>query len=164
MSSLLKAPRTVVFGLLLLSTGCAMRVTGIVRDGSTGNAIGGAVLTASDGRNRLSTTDPHGRYVVKTDWQPSNLVVSAPGYVTTTVAVPGSHRFPVVNVDLERSLSAAGAPIVNRVDQGRLPADISAYADTRVAPKLQELQELHDRGLISNDEYRRTRNRILQGL
>jgi hypothetical protein len=160
----LKAPRIVVFGLLLLSTGCAMRVTGIVRDGSTGHAIGGAVLTAQDGRNRLSTTDPHGRYAVKTDRRPSNLMVSAPGYATTTVVVSDSQRFPVINVDLERSLPAAGSPVVNRVDQGRAPAAVSAYADARVAPKLQELQDLHARGLISDDEYRRTRNRVLQGL
>ena len=51
-----KAAPTVAFGLLRLSTGCAMRVTGTVRDASTGNALSGAVLTAADGRNRLSTT------------------------------------------------------------------------------------------------------------
>jgi hypothetical protein len=164
MSWLLRPARKVVFGLLVLSTGCAMRVTGIVRDGSTGNAIGGAVLTANDGRNRLSTTDPQGRYAVKTDWQPSTLMVSAPGFVTTTVGVPGSQRFPVVSIDLQRSLPAAGAPIVKQLDQGSLRPGTSAYADTRAASKLQELQELHDRGLISDDEYRRTRNYILQGL
>src|SRR5215813_13333246 len=87
----LEAVPAVAFGLLLLSTGCAMRVTGTVRDASTGNAIGGAVLTAADGRNRLSTTDPSGRYAVKTDWRPTNLMVSAPGFVTTTVPVSDSN-------------------------------------------------------------------------
>ena len=112
----LKAASTVAFGLLLLSTGCAMRVTGMVRDASTGSAIGGVVLTANDGRNRLTTTDPTGRYAVKTDWRPTKLAVSAPGFVTTTVQVPDSNRSPVVNVDLQRSVPVAGAPIVSQLD------------------------------------------------
>src|SRR5262245_60258637 len=162
MHYLAKTSRTVVFGLLLLSTGCAMRVTGIVRDGSTGNRIGGAVLTAQDGRNRLSTTDPYGRYAVKTDRQRSNLVVSAPGYATKMVAVSDTQRFPVVNVDLQPTMSAAGVTTVTRVERDIVPAD--AYTDAQVAAKLQELQGLYNGGLISNDEYRRTRIRILQGL
>jgi hypothetical protein len=160
----LKAAPTVAFGLLLLSTGCAMRVTGTVRDASTGNAVGGVVLTAADGRNRLSTTDPSGRYAVKTDWRPTNLMVSAPGFVTTTVAVSDSNRYPVVNVDLQRSVPVAGAPIVSRLDGGSVRSGTGSYVDTPTAPKLQELQALYDRGLISDDEYRRTRSQILRGL
>lgn len=92
---------------LVLATGCAMRVTGVVRDASTGSPIEGAVLSANDGRNRLGTTGPSGRYAVKTDWKPSTLVVCASGYVTTTVAVPDSERFPVVHIDLERAFAVA---------------------------------------------------------
>lgn len=164
MHLLLGSAGTVVFVLLAMSTGCAMRVTGVVRDGSTGIPIGGAVLTAEDGRNRMSTTDPHGRYAVKTDWEPTKLVVSAPGYVTTTVAVPDTDQVPVVNVDLERSMPAAGGPLVGQMDQSGLPSGTSAGVDARAAPKLQELQSLHDRGLISDAEYKRTRNRIIEGL
>ena len=140
-----------------------MRVTGIVRDASTGNAIGGAVLTAADGRNRLSTTDPSGRYAVKTDRRPTNLMVSAPGFVTTTVAVSDSNRYPVVNVDLQRSVPVAGAPIVS-LDGASVPSGTGSYVDAPIAPKLQQLQALYDRGLISDDEYRRTRSQILRGL
>lgn len=163
MNHSLGAPRIAVLGLLVLSTGCAMRVTGVVRDGSTGSAIGGAVLMANDGRNRLTTTDPAGRYAVKTDRRPSTLVVSAPGFVTTTVQVPDSQRFPIANIDLQRSVPGAYAPAVSQVERGA-SRPVSAYADTGPTAKLQELQELHDRGLISDDEYRRTRTHILQGM
>jgi Carboxypeptidase regulatory-like domain/Short C-terminal domain len=161
MNHSLGAPRIAVLGLLVLSTGCAMRVTGVVRDGSTGSAIGGAVLTANDGRNRLTTTDPAGRFAVKTDRRPSTLAVSAPGFVTTTVQVPDSQRFPVANIDLQRSVP--GAPAVSQVERGA-SRPVTAYTDTGVTAKLQQLQELHDRGLISDDEYRRTRTHILQGM
>jgi hypothetical protein len=163
MNHSLGAPRIAVLGLLVLSTGCAMRVTGVVRDGSTGSAIGGAVLTANDGRNRLTTTDPAGRYAVKTDRRPSTLAVSAPGFVTTTVQVPDSQRFPVANIDLQRSVPGAYAPAVSQVERGA-SRPVTAYADTGATAKLQQLQELHDRGLISDDEYRRTRIHILQGM
>ena len=164
MNWLLGGPRTAFFALVVLSTGCAMRVTGVVRDGSTGGAIGGAVLTANDGRNRLATTDPAGRYAVKTDRRPSTLAVSAPGFVTTTVQVPDSQRFPVVNVDLQRSMPGAYAPVVSQVDRSTSRSVAAAYVDTGATAKLQELQELHDRGLISDDEYRRTRTHVLQGM
>ena len=157
----LNAAPTVAFGLLLLSTGCAMRVTGMVRDASTGTAIGGAVLSAADGRNRLSTTDPSGRFAVKTDRRPTNLMVSAPGFVATSVAVSGSSRFPVVNVDLQRSVPVAGSPVAVSVSVG---SGAASYVGTPAAPKLQELQTLYDRGLISDDEYRRTRSQVLRGL
>jgi hypothetical protein len=135
-----------VLGLFVLSTGCAMRVTGVVRDGSTGSAIGGAALTANDGRNRLTTTDPAGRYAVKTDRRPSTLAVSAPGFVTTAVQVPASQRFPVVDVDLQRLVPGANAPVVSQVDRGTSRPVASAYVDTGATAKLQELQELHARG------------------
>jgi len=141
--------RTLLIALLTLSTGCAMRVTGVVRDGSTRLPIGGAVLMANDGRNRASTTDPNGQYAVKTDWRPATIVVSAPGYSTTTVTVPDRSRFPVIDVDLERAVqSATGVPVV----------------DQSVAVKLGEIHDLHERGIISDDEYQRARNRVIEGL
>jgi len=147
--------------LIVIATGCAMLVTGIVRDASTGIPIGGAVLTASDGRNRLSTSDPNGRYAVKTDWEPSTLLVSAPSYVTTSIAVPGSQRFPVVNVDLDRAFAVAGWPDVGLTPHGgRVSA--GSGVDAGMATKLRQLQELYDRGTISNEEYRGTRKRILE--
>jgi hypothetical protein len=91
-------------------------------------------------------------------------MVSAPGFVTTTVAVSDSNRYPVVNVDLQRSVAVAGAPIVSRLDGGSVRSGTGSYVDTPTAPRLQELQALYDRGLISDDEYRRTRSQILRGL
>jgi hypothetical protein len=90
---------------------CSMRVTGVVRDATTKNPIGGAVVAAEDGRGRVYSTDPHGFYNLKTDWDPSTLVFSAPGYLPRTVPVGDETRWPVVDVELERELAAAGAPL-----------------------------------------------------
>jgi hypothetical protein len=84
--------------------------------------------------------------------------------VTTTVPVSDSNRFPVVVVDLQRSFPVAGAPIVTRLDGGGVRSGTGSYIDTPTGPKLQELEGLYDRGLISDDEYRRTRSQILRGL
>ena len=98
-----------------------------------------------------SAPHPSGRYAVKTDRRPTNLVVGAPGFVTTTVAVTDSNRFSVVNVDLQRSVSVAGAPIVSRLDGGSGRSGSDAYVDSPTAPKLQVPQALYDRGLISDE-------------
>lgn len=151
--------------VLALSTACAMRITGTVRDGTSGQPIGGAVLTANDGRDRLSTTDPYGQYAVKTDWKPSNLIVSAPGYETTTVAVPDDHKHPIVDVELQRAFPAAGgAPLVERHAPSGTPLVPAVTGSADTATKLHELQQLYDRGLISDSEYKRTRARIVDGL
>lgn len=153
---------------LALATGCSMRVTGTVRDATSGAPIGGAVLTAEDGRNRMTVTDPYGRFALKTRWAPSTLVVSAPGYTTATVAVPETTRYPIVTVDLTRAFDVgdaapaggapvAGAPLVERIDESQ-----AGSPDT--ATKLRNLQQLYDRGLISEAEYQRTRRRIVDGL
>ena len=88
---------------------------------------------------------------MKTDRRPTNLVVGAPGFVTTTVAVTDSNRSSVVNVDLQRSVSVAGAPIVSRLDGGSGRSGTDAYVDSPTAPKLQVPQALYDRGLISDE-------------
>lgn len=121
--------RAVVAGALGLAVavagaGCAMRVTGVVRDAATGDAIAGAVLTADDGRNRLSVSDPGGRYSVKTDWRNATLTVSARGYQTATVSVPGLARHPVVDVDLQPDSVGARAT-------GRAPVPTAAEPATR---------------------------------
>ena len=161
-SSLSRSMTPMVIGLLTLSMGCAMRVTGVVRDSSTRTPIGGAVLTANDGRKRLSTTDPNGNYAVKTDWRRSSLLVSAPGYSTTTVPVPDSSRFPVVDVYLDPAVPSATG-VVSQIGGSVAPVR-SAGVDPRAVSALRDLQDLYDRGVISNDEYRRTRNRIIDGL
>lgn len=97
------APAALLLGLALLGTGCAMRVTGVVRDAATGAPIAGALLSADDGRGRVGASDHGGRYAVKTDWEPTTLVVTAPGYRSTTVPVPGDERYPVVDVELQRA-------------------------------------------------------------
>ena len=90
---------------------CSMRVTGVVRDATTKNPIGGAVVAADDGRGRHYSTDPHGFYNLKTDWDPSTLVFSAPGYLPRTVSVGDQTRWQVVDVELEREVVAAGTPL-----------------------------------------------------
>jgi len=156
----------VVAAMIVLGTGCAMRVTGVVRDGATGDPMGGAVLTADDGRNRLTTTDPLGRFTIKTDWKPTTLTVSAPGFQTTTVALSGNERFPpTLTVDLQPvSHATTRGPLAKPLEQG--PGTVGTYehVEDGAAGKLRQLQELHDRGLISDEEYRRTRSRIVEGL
>lgn len=97
------AVRLVVVTLAVLAAGCAMRVGGVVRDRATGAPIGGAILQASDGRGRLAVTDASGGYELKTDRRPTTLSVTAPGYRSTTVAVPGDAPHPVVDVELDRA-------------------------------------------------------------
>jgi hypothetical protein len=153
-----------VAGLVLLSSACSMRVTGVVRDAASGQPVGGAVVTAEDGRDRLHVTDPRGQFAVKTNWRPSNITVSAPGYTTVTVQVADSDRFPpAIAVDLQRAFPTAdGAPLVERAQQP-LVGEVQG-GDASTATKLRELQDLYDRGLISNQEYQRTRRRIVDGL
>lgn len=144
---------TIVAACTLLASACAMRVTGVVRDATSGQPIGGAVVTAEDGRHRLSVTDPRGQFAVKTDWRTHNLTVSAPGYQTTAVQVADTDRFPVIAVDLPRAFpTAEDAPLAGTADGG----------DTGTAAKLRELQTLHEQGLISDQEYQRTRRKILE--
>ena len=94
----------------VLASACSMRVTGVVRDATTKNPIGGAVVAAEDGRQRVYTTDPHGFYNLKTDWDPSTLVFSAPGYVPRSVTVGDETRWPIVDVELQREAATAGSP------------------------------------------------------
>jgi hypothetical protein len=133
-----------------------MRVTGIVRDATSAQPIGGAVVMAADGRNRLCVTDPNGQFAVKTSWRRSNLSFSAPGYTTQTIQVDDKSRFPVVAVDLQRAFptTAGGAPLVGSAEA----------VESGTAAKLGELQDLRDRGLISDQEYQRTRKRIMEGM
>jgi hypothetical protein len=149
---------------LSLATACAMRITGTVRDATSGQPIGGAVLSANDGRSRLSTTDPTGGYAVKTNRRPTNLTVSAPGYETTTVVVSDAYRYPIVDVDLTRAFPApgaapqtGGAPLVAPLQAGGTTGAQSTEA------RLQELQQLHARGVISDEEYRKMRARVVAG-
>lgn len=151
---------TVLIVALALSASCSMRISGTVRDASSGQPIGGAVLSANDGRSRLSTTDPAGGFVVKTDWRPTNLTVSAPGYQTNTVVVPDADRYPIVYVDLERAFHVGGTPTADRsAESAPLVAPIHQGQGTEA--RLQELQQLHDRGVISDAEYKKMRARIV---
>jgi hypothetical protein len=137
-----------------------MRVTGVVTDSITKSPIGGAVVAAEDGRNRHSTTNPHGQYSVKTDWDPRTLTVSAPGYLTRSVPVGDATRYPVLNIELEPLSQEA---VAARTGQG-IPVRSGARSDPTTASKLREIQALRDRGVISIDEYQRMRTRIVDGL
>ena len=157
--------RTLGALLVVSGMGCAMLVTGVVRDRGTGDPIGGAVLSADDGRNRLAVTGPHGRFSVKTDKRPMNLIVSAPSYQTTTVAVPGDSRSPIVDVGLQQaSRSRTEEALVKPANQGFETAPTEQRTDDGAAAKFKQLQDLHDRGLISDEEYQQTRRRIIGGL
>src|SRR4051812_9608632 len=98
---------SVIGALLLATTGCSMRISGVVRDATSGMPIGGAVLTADDNRQRLTITDPAGRFAVKTAWHQTMLTASAPGYQTATIPVADGDRFPTVAVELQRAFAAA---------------------------------------------------------
>ncbi|MGH7893046.1 MAG: SHOCT domain-containing protein [Candidatus Binatia bacterium] len=78
------------------------------------------------------------------------------------VAVPGENRFPIVYVDLQRNSSPGTErpPTLSGGDTG----GAREHAGNGAASKLREIQSLYDRGLISDDEYRRIRSRIVGGL
>jgi hypothetical protein len=155
-----------VVGLVIVGAGCSMRVSGVVRDAANGTPIGGAVLTADDGRQRLTVTDPAGRFAVKTDWHNTTLTVSAPGYQTVTLPVGDDDRFPTVTVDLQRAFAAASptAAMPEHVDSTARPVPVAGGSDAGTEQRLLDLQSLYERGLISNDEYKRTRGRIVDGM
>lgn len=155
-------PWSIAVALLFLATGCAMRVTGVVRDQSTGNPIGGAVVAADDGRNRMCVTDPAGRYAIKTDRQQTALTVSAPSYQTTRVAVPGDSGSAVADVDLQ---PIARGPTAESWARPMEPGSGGVgTADDGPAAKFRQLQDLRERGLISDEEYHQTRKRFIGGL
>ena len=105
-------PRGLATLVGMLASACSMRVTGVVRDATTKNPIGGAVVAAEDGRQRVYTTDPRGFYNLKTDWDPSTLVFSAPGYMPRSVSIGDVARWQVLDVELQREgREAAVAPI-----------------------------------------------------
>ncbi len=93
----------IVVALALLVAGCAMRVSGTVRDRVTGHPIGGALITADDGRGRLAFSDGNGHYELKTDWRPATLAVTATGFRSTTVEVAGDVQYPIADVELDRA-------------------------------------------------------------
>jgi hypothetical protein len=156
---------TIVVGsLLALGSGCAMRVSGVVRDGSTGAPMGGAVVRANDGRSRFVMTNPAGQYAVKTDAETSSLTVSAPGYQPSTVPIPAGPGDPFVYVDLQpigsaRRPTGEARPLVQRLDAP--PSSASGGAGTGTGARLKELQSLYDGGLISEAEYKRMRARVV---
>lgn len=100
---LLTMPRSLVVAFALLVAGCAMRVTGTVRDRGTGYPIGGAIVTVNDGRDRMAVSDGNGDYALKTDWRPATLAVTASGFRSAEVPVPGDDRYPVIDVELDRA-------------------------------------------------------------
>src|SRR5436853_1458569 len=53
--------------------------------------------------------------------------------------------------------ATAGRPLVHPIDAAAAPAASAAATSDATARKLQQLQDLHDRGVISDEEYRATR-------
>jgi hypothetical protein len=131
------------------TTGCAMRVQGIVTDAETHGPISGAAVIAGDKRNRVAMTDQAGAYSLKTDGDTKSLSVSAAGYRTVTVPIPGGDRFPDVPVALSPVQSAL-VPVAPVIERGTTHA-------------LEEVDALYNRGMISPEEYRQMRARIIEG-
>jgi hypothetical protein len=105
-------PRIACLLVVALLSGCAMRVSGTVRDRLTGNPIGGAIVTTNDGRGRMAFSDGNGVYELKTDWRPTTLAVTARGFRSATITVTGADRYPVADVDLDRAerIAPRGSP------------------------------------------------------
>jgi hypothetical protein len=119
------------FLALSLTSACSMRVSGVVRDAATGGPIGGAVLTAHDGRNRISVSDPAGVYSVKTDTDTTQMTVSAPGYQAQTVTIPSTgDRYPVVFVTLQPNV----APPQRRTTTVPAPSPAPAHIHSDLPP------------------------------
>lgn len=70
------------------------------------------------------------------------------------------HKVHDFQLQPEATAAVTGRPLVERIETS--PAPDGAHRAT--ADKLRELQSLYDRGLISKDEYRATRSRIIDGL
>lgn len=143
---------------LSMGTGCAMRVSGIVLDAKTHAPIAGAMVAANDGRDRVRRTDATGEYSVKTDSDTVSMNVSAPGYHSVSVAIPTGSRTPNVQVDLVPVESA------RRPETAVVPVSIVPVATRSTTEELEELENLYNRGLISPDEYKRMRARIVDGM
>jgi len=142
----------VALGLMM---GCAMRVTGMVVDSRTGGPISSAMVAADDGRNRTALSDAAGLYSIKTDGDTASMTVSAPGYDTVSVPIPGGNRFPYVQVEMV-PIRPAGAQTI-------VPVNIVPVSPRSTAKELEEVESLYNRGLISGDEYKRMRTRIIDG-
>jgi hypothetical protein len=104
------SPRLLCLVLAVVMAGCAMRVVGTVRDRESGAPIAGALVTVDDGRGRVAVSDGNGEYALKTDWRPATLAVTASGFRSTTVRVPGDDRFPLIDVELDRAERLAPSP------------------------------------------------------
>jgi hypothetical protein len=89
-----------------------MRVTGVVRDATTKNPIGGAVVAAEDGRQRHYSTDPHGFLQPQDRLGSRDARVQRSRYVPRTVSVGDETRWSVVDVELQREVAQAATPVV----------------------------------------------------
>src|SRR5262245_43381 len=99
-------------------------------------------------------TDQAGGYSLKTDGDTKSLSVSAVGYRTMTVPIPGGDRTPDVPVALTPVESARMQPTITVVP-------VAPQRDTTHA--LEEVDSLYNRGMISPEEYRQMRARIIEG-
>lgn len=148
---------TGILVVLWLQAGCAMRVSGMVVDAETHVPIAGAMISANDKRERVRRSTQTGEYAIKTDGDTVSMTVSAPGYRTATVAIPTGSRHPRVEVELVPVESARKpAPVM-------VPVGVVPMTTRSTAEELQEVESLYDRGLISADEYKRMRARIVDG-
>jgi len=62
------------------------------------------------------------------------------------------------------SATAPRAPLVPRLVPGSEPASVEPPAASDAGQKLQRLKDMYDRGLITEEEYRKTRARIVGNL
>jgi hypothetical protein len=137
--------------------GCAMRVSGMVVDARTHAPVPGAMISANDGRGRVRRSDETGYYSVKTDADTVSMNVSAPGYHSVTAGIPTGTRYPQVQIDLVPLESS------RRAEPTLVPVSIVPVPVRNPTAELEELESLYDRGMISPDEYKRMRARIIDG-
>lgn len=145
-----------IAALAAATAGCAMRVQGLVTNAETNGPIAGAAVIAADKRNRVAMTNQAGVYSLKTDANTTSLSVSAVGYKTATVAIPGGDRSQNVPVTLTPIDSVRSQPAITV-----LPVAPVIQRDTTSA--LEEVDNLYHRGMISAEEYRQMRARVIEG-
>jgi hypothetical protein len=147
---------TAILLALVAAAGCSMRVQGVVTDAETHGPIAGAAVIADDKRHRVAMTNQAGVYSLKTSSDTPSLSVSAVGYRTVTAPIPGGDRHADVPVALTPVESARRQPTITMV-----PVAPVMQRDTTSA--LEEVDNLYNRGMISPDEYRQMRARIVDG-
>ena len=80
--------------------------------------------------------------------------VLAPNEFITDITVQDSYKWVFIGIKYNTTMTGLACP-----DRTKGPA-----ADMSLSGKLEELKNLHDKGQVSDDEYQKMRQRILDGV